>query len=104
MHILFFANSFVGVLSKLAVQQEFLSFKFILYCGLIFFILGLYALLWQQILKVMPLTVAYPNKAVAIIWGMFFGVMIFKEVITITNIIGGVIVLVGVCLVVREDA
>jgi len=62
------------------------------------FILGVYAILWQQILKKLPLNVAYANKSVTLAWGMIFGSLIFNEKITVTNVIGAIIVLIGVIL------
>lgn len=62
-----------------------------------------YAIAWQQILKRMPLTVAYANKPVSLIWGMVWGTLIFKEGITWKMILGAVIIFAGICLVVSED-
>ena len=104
LHILLFVYSFGGVFSKLASKQDFLSIKFCLcYMGLIG-ILGVYAIVWQQILKHIPLTTAFCNKAVGIIWGMLLGLLIFKESIKINMIIGAVIVIIGVIIVVKSDA
>ncbi len=100
LHILLIFFSFGGVCSKIASKKEFLSFEFILFYGLVLFILAVYALLWQQIIKSIPLNVAYANKAVTLVWGMIWGVVIFKEQITISNIIGAVVVLMGVLLMV----
>ncbi len=104
LHILLFVYSFSGVFSKLASKQDFLSVKFCLcYIGIIG-ILGIYAIVWQQILKHIPLTTAFCNKAVGIIWGMLLGALIFKESIKINMIIGAVIVIIGVIIVVKSDA
>ena len=62
--------------------------------------MAVYALLWQQVLKSIPLNIAYANKAVTLVWGMIWGAVVFKEQITITNIIGAVVVLAGVLLMV----
>lgn len=51
LHLLLFFYSFCGVFSKLASANEFLSFKFCLFYGISIIILGIYAILWQQILK-----------------------------------------------------
>ena len=51
----------------------------------------------------MPLTVAYANKPVSLIWGMVWGTLIFKEGITWKMILGAVIIFAGICLVVSED-
>lgn len=103
LHIILLFYSFGGICSKLASGQEFMSFRFVLFYGLLLLDMMIYAFLWQQILKKIPLSTAYPNKAVGIVWGMLWGVLLFNETITLSNIIGGVIVLVGVFLVVNGN-
>lgn len=102
LHLLLFFFSFCGVFSKLASNSEFLSLKFFIFYGISIFILGIYAIFWQQILKKIPLTTAFFNKAVTIIWGMIWGIVFFKEAITVNMVIGAIIVLVGVGLVVKD--
>ena len=65
--------------------------------------LGAYSILWQQVLKRMPLTTAFANKAVTIIWGMLWGVLIFRESIPPAMIIGSVVIIAGIWLVVTSD-
>lgn len=102
LHLLLFAYSFCGVFSKLAAENEFLSLKFCVFYGISILILGIYAILWQQILKKFTLTTAFFNKAVTIIWGMLWGILFFKEKITFNMIIGTIVVLVGVGMVVKD--
>lgn len=103
LHIVILQSSFSGVLSKYASGYEFLSFHFLLFYGLMIVNLGVYAILWQQIIKKIPLTTAFCNKSVSIIWGMLFGAFLFQEVITWNMIVGAVIVVAGVILVVKSD-
>lgn len=103
LHILLFVYSFCSVCSKLASNEEFLSFKFCLFYGISLLILGVYAILWQQILKKMSLTTAFINKSVTIIWGMLLGVIIFSEKINLNMVIGSIIVLFGIGLVVTSN-
>lgn len=95
--------SFGGVCSKTAAGKGFLSFEFCLFYGLLIVILGVYAVLWQQVIKKIPLNIAYANKAITLIWGMVWGAVIFKEHISLSNIIGAVVVLAGVMLMVTGD-
>lgn len=104
LHCLLLLYSFSDIASKLAAGEEFLSFKFILYYGAVIVLLGIYAIFWQQILKKIPLITAYANKSVTIIWGMIFGALIFKEQISWNQILGAVIIIIGVYFVVLEDA
>lgn len=89
--------------SKLASNEQFLSFRFCLHYGLMFLLLVVYAILWQQILKKFPLTIAYANKASAILWSMLLGLMVFNEKITIFNIIGSLIVIVGIIIMIKGE-
>lgn len=100
LHIILLFYSFGGICSKIASGKEFLSLEFCLFYGLVIFILGVYAILWQQVIKRIPLNIAYMNKAVMLVWGMIWGAVVFKEQITLANIIGAVIVLAGVLLMV----
>lgn len=103
LHILLFIYSLESVCSKMAAAQEMFSFKFFLFYGLVLFLLFFYALAWQRILKYMPLTVAYANKGITIIWGMIWGALLFNETITLKTIIGGAIILAGIYMVVTNN-
>lgn len=88
-----------GVAGKFASGNEFLSWRFILFYGLEIVILGVYALLWQQAIKKFDLSVAYANRAVAILWSMLWAVLFFSEKIKVTNIIGVIIIIAGTIIV-----
>lgn len=103
LHLMLLIFSLGEVCSKLASVQEFLSFPFFLFYGLLLLSLAFYAVCWQQFLKVMPLTTAYANKSVIVIWGMIWGAVIFGEKITWNMILGAVIIMAGVYLMVCED-
>lgn len=103
LHIILLIFSFCGVFSKLAGSSDFLSLKFCLFYGLSIFILGIYAIMWQQVLKRFSLTTAFINKAITIVWGIVWGVLFFKEQITVNMIIGAIVVFIGVSLVVVSD-
>ncbi len=103
LHIVLFMFSFCSVFSKLAAGNPFLSFKFCLFYGISIIILGIYALLWQQILKKFTLTTAFLNKSITIIWGIVWGALFFNEGIKPQMIIGAIVVFIGVSLVVMAD-
>ena len=98
LHLTFVLFSISGLMQKFAAQQTPFSMKFFMFYGLELLILGIYAILWQQILKKFKLTTAYANKASTIIWGIIFGVIFFKEAITINKIIGALIVIAGIVI------
>ncbi len=91
-----------GVCSKMAGGQDFLSPGFIMFYGGQILVLAVYALLWQQIIKRVDLSVAYVNRAMAICWSMVWAVLFFGERITLRNIIGVVLVLAGTIIVNSE--
>jgi len=103
LHLLLLLFAFTTVLSKLAAGENFLSLRFCLFFGGEFVLLGIYALGWQQILKRLPLTVAYTNKAVTLVWSMVFGVLLFHEQIRLKQVIGCALAVAGVLLFVKAD-
>lgn len=103
LHILLALYSLGGICSKMAAQHRFLSFWFIFFYGLVILNLGLYAIVWQQIIKKLPLNTAYSNKAVTIAWGILWGFLFFQETIKWNMILGAAIVIIGVLIVVRAD-
>lgn len=104
LHLLLMVYSTSGIFSKLASQQQFLSLPFCFYYGCIIGLLGIYAIGWQQIIKRLPLTVAFANKAITVVWGIVWGALFFHEAVTIGKVIGAVIVIAGVILYVTADA
>lgn len=103
LHVLLMFYSVSGILSKLAAGQELLSWQFLgLYAGIIA-ILGIYAIGWQQILKRMPLTSAFSNKAVTIVWGIIWGALFFSEPVTVLKVIGAILIIAGVVLYSYSD-
>ncbi len=103
LHIILFIYSFGGIFSKLAAGESFLSLRYMIFYGILLLNLFIYAIIWQQVIKHINLTTAYANKGVTIIWGMFFGRLFFEETVTISKIVGAVIILSGVVLVVTAD-
>lgn len=103
LHLLLLLFAFTAVLSKLAAGEAFLSLRFCLYFGGEFVLLGLYALGWQQILKRLPLTVAYANKAVTLLWSLVFGALLFGETVSVKQALGCALAIAGVVLFVLAD-
>ena len=98
LHVVILIYSFSGICSKTAASKDFLSFEWLLFYGLVLLILAFYAIVWQQILKKLPLNVAYANKAITVIWGMLLGCIVFNETVNVPRIIGGILILAGIIL------
>lgn len=100
LHLAVFVLSISTICAKFAASQEFMSFGFIaLYAGVVG-ALGVYAIVWQQVLKKIPLTNAFVNKSATLVWSLIWGVSFFGEKVSISMIIGILIVFTGVFLVV----
>lgn len=103
LNVLLMFFSLGGIFSKLASKQPFLSLKFILCYGALLFIMFVYAIGWQQVIKRLTLTMAYANRAITIVWGIIWGLLFFNEKLNVGKIIGAVIVIAGVLLYVTES-
>lgn len=88
-----------GVAAKHASLYEPLSWPFLFCYGIEIFILGIYAIFWQQLIKKIDLSIAYANRSMAILWSMIWAVIFFGEFITIRNMIGVVVVLAGTMII-----
>ncbi|MCQ2975204.1 MAG: hypothetical protein MJ211_10410 [Bacteroidales bacterium] len=95
MMLAFAIYSSSGIFSKMASYYEFLSPMYIINIGGVILVLGIYAIMWQLILKKMPLTIAFMWKCVCSIWGLLFSYFIFNENITLNNILGIIIIIGG---------
>ncbi len=94
----FFIYSLSAICAKLASNQE-LPIKVIVFIGLEIFCLGVYALVWQQVLKRFSLVTAMANKGVVVIINLIWSVLLFQEAITIYNIMGAAIIIGGIWMV-----
>ena len=103
LHPTFFIYSLASVFSKKAGSEDVFSLKFVCFYGIVLVILMLYAVLWQQNLKRLPLVTAYANKAVTVIWGMIWGILLWKEKVNLNNVIGAIIIMFGVAMIATEE-
>ena len=91
--------SFAGAAGKMASAYAFLSWPFLLLYGAEILCLGIYAIVWQQIIKRFELSVAYVNRAMSLLWSLMWSALLFNEHITIENILGAAIIIGGIILV-----
>ena len=103
LHILFALYSSAEIFSKLASGENFMSIRFcLLYCCMIA-VLGIYAIGWQQVIKHIPLSTAFANKAVTVIWGTVLGSVIFHESVTPGKIAGIGLIVAGIIVFSLSD-
>lgn len=98
LHISIVINSLSGAASKMAGKQDFLSFRFFFYYGLVLLATFLFALIWQQVLKHMSLTFAFTNKPINMVWSLVWGIVIFHEKLTWKMALGSAIILAGIMI------
>ncbi|MDD6203070.1 MAG: EamA family transporter [Lachnospiraceae bacterium] len=94
--------TFNSVVAKLASGKEMFSLPFFTFYALEIMILGIYALLWQQMIKRFDLSVAYANRAMALLWSTLWAVLLFHETFGIRQIIGILLVVAGTMVVNSE--
>ncbi|MEG0338472.1 MAG: DMT family transporter, partial [Oscillospiraceae bacterium] len=58
---------------------------------------------WQQIIKRIPLSTAYANKAITVLWGLIWGMLIFGEKPTLTKLIACLLIICGTILFSSAD-
>lgn len=92
-----------SVMAKLASASGDDWRRFLLLFGLEFALLGIYAILWQQMIKRFELSVAYSNRAMAIVWSMIWAVILFHNRITLRNLLGVVLVVAGILIINTEE-
>ena len=81
---------------KLASKYEFLSFQYVLYLGMTILVMGIYAMLWQKVLELIQLNKAYLYKSSGIGISLMYAYIIFDENITVNNILGCAMIIMGI--------
>lgn len=107
LHLNILLFSFTGIFSKLASIQynkDGLN-SWLLYLFLFLMIVncGIYAIAWQKIIKNFELSTAYAHRSVYLIWSQIWAVLIFKEYLSLKNLLGMLVVLIGVLVVQKYE-
>ncbi len=102
LQIVFLIYSTSSVVAKFASGNEVMSIKFFLFYGLEVGILGVYAILWQQVIKKFELSVAYANKAICLLWALLWSIVIFHDTLKWNQIVGIVVVMAGIFILNSE--
>lgn len=88
----------------MAASFAFDDVRFYLLYAAVLAVLFLYAIGWQQVIKRLPLTTAFSNRAITVFWGLVWGVLFFQEELNFLKVLGAAIVVAGVMLYSRADA
>lgn len=88
-----------GIVGKYASNYPLFSIPFLAcYCGEVI-ILGIYAIIWQKLIQKIDLSIAYANRSINLLWALLFAVLLFHEKVTANNIIGVIVVMIGIFFV-----
>ena len=87
-----------SIFTKMASRQEILSWPYLLWIAGAIGVMGVYAILWQQVIKRMPLSTAYMFKGTSLIFVLLISGLMLGEAITVNNVIGSVIIILGIAL------
>ncbi|MCQ2081079.1 MAG: transporter [Lachnospiraceae bacterium] len=104
LQIVFLIYSVSSLVAKFASGNDVMSFKFIMFYGLELVILGIYAILWQQVIKKFELSVAYANKAICLLWALVWSIVIFHDDLKWNQVVGIVIVMAGIVILNSEPS
>ena len=107
LHLNILVFSLTGIFSKLAAIEydENGLHSRLLYVFILLMVLNcaFYAVAWQKVIKHFSLSTAYANRSVYLIWSQIWAVFIFRENLSVQNIIGMLVVFAGVLVVQRYE-
>lgn len=92
----FAVYSSTGIFSKLASMQDFMSMGYCFFFSVVILILAIYAVLWQIILKSIPLSQAFLFKSSTVLFGLLIASCLFDEHVTLQNLVGASIIIAGI--------
>ena len=92
-----------GIASKLASTYPFMSVGFILCYGMVIAVSGIYAIVWQQIIRRVDISIAYANRAMSVFWSMLWAFLLFHEDVTLQNLLGVLLIFIGTWVVNDSD-
>lgn len=87
-----------SIFTKMASQQEPMSLPYLLWIAGAVGVVGVYAMLWQQVIARLPLSTAYMFKGTSLVFVLLFSALLFGEAITLNNVVGSAIILAGIVL------
>ena len=87
-----------SICTKMASRQEMMSWPYLLWIAGAVGVMGVYALLWQQVITRMPISTAYMFKGTSLVFVLLFSALLFGEGISTNNLIGSAIIIAGIVL------
>ncbi len=103
LHFLFVVYALNTVLGRMGADYTWMDWrKYLLMCGVLF-LLGVYAIGWQLMLKKFHLGVAYANRAAVVPWGILLAWLCFNEPLSWTLLGGAALIICGIIIVSTEE-
>ncbi len=103
LHALFAVYALNTVLGRMGADYSWTDWhKYLLMAGVLF-LLGIYAIGWQLLLKKFNLGVAYANRAAVVPWGMLLAWLFFQEPLSWTLLGGAALIICGILIVSTEE-
>ena len=103
LHACILVFSLTSVFSKFAAlsynELGLMSPRFAIFACLMLLDCVVYAFFWQKAIRKIDLNIGYANRSVYLIWSQVWAVAIFGETLTVRNIIGLIVVFIGVLVV-----
>ncbi len=103
LHSLFVVYALNTVLGRMGADYTWTDWHKYLLMGGVLFLLGIYAIGWQLILKKFNLGVAYANRAAVVPWGILLAWVFFKEPLSWTLLGGAALIIGGILIVSTEE-
>lgn len=101
--LIYMFYSLVGTLGKYnAITSQVRSTRFFLLLSIQMLGFAIFTLAWQRSLRYLELSYAYSIKGTTILWSIIFANLFFKEAITFSNILGSLIIIIGIGVVLGE--
>lgn len=93
----------VSLMAATVARLPLFSLLFLLGVGGVFVLFGLYAIVWQQLLKRLPLSLAYMFKGTSLLFVLLLSALFLDDAITWQNLVGAALIIVGIVLFARAD-
>jgi drug/metabolite transporter (DMT)-like permease len=103
LHTAFLLYSIIMIYMKWISKYSVGSISFFIAYFVLVVFLFIYAIIWQQVIKFFPISKAYSHRGVIILWTLLWSVFFFNEVIKWNNIIGAIIIIIGIVVVSKDE-
>ena len=103
LQVIYFIYACSSLFGKKAGEYPVFSFSFLVrYAGVLSCML-IYAAIWQQVIRHLPLIMAYVSRAVTVLWGVVLGMFFYKEKISLRQTFALFLIMAGIVLFASSD-